>query len=133
MDKQERSEEQARAQLESIKEMMRDLRLAEAGDDEERVEECRTRIEEDPLSIEVRGGWVTVDCIGEPLEPEDYKILLCTGGPAVRLIGELDWVSGPTTVRLEHQDWGTLWTELPVSAEDEEVLLDYAGHFYYGN
>ena len=61
----------------------------------------------------------------------EYKITLCTGGPAVRIVGELD--NGyPHSASLEYQDWGTPWTAYWLKEEEEEILLEYAQCFYYG-
>lgn len=85
-------------------------------------ERCQA-IEEDPLSIEVRSGWHS---LGEEAGDEEFCILLATGGPAVRIIGELDR-DEPTKARLEVQDWFTPWTEY--AEADESVLLDYCRVF----
>lgn len=108
--------------------------------DEER-EEYRTRyhdrdqasesINEDPLSIEVRSDWHTPGDGNN--DPSEYKILLCTGGPAVRIIGDLDEHGQPDSVRLEYQDWFTPWTDYTeTTSEEDEALLTYAQHFYFG-
>lgn len=57
-----------------------------AGDCEDR-EEAERRIQEDPLSLEFRSGWVTSK---DEMEPEEFKLLLSTGGPAVQIIGEIN-------------------------------------------
>lgn len=61
--------------------------LRTARSDEER-EAAQTSIDEDPLSVEVRGDWHVPG--GEGAKPSEFMILLCTGGPAVRIRGELD-------------------------------------------
>jgi hypothetical protein len=87
-------------------------------------------IDEYPLSVEVRGGWHTP---GEKDEMKEYTILLCIGGPACRIIGDLSDGNVPSSARLEYQDWGTPWTEYFDFKDDErELLLAYAQHFYYG-
>lgn len=91
-------------------------------------EEAETRVHEDALSVEVRSGWTT---LGEELTAEEYCILLTTGGPAVRIVGDLDG-GEPTTARLEVQDWGTPWTEHITTGTDHEALLTYARCFYFG-
>ena len=92
-------------------------------------DEAEERINEDPLSVEFRGGWHGV---GETSEDEEYNILLCTGGPAVRIIGDLGSGGEAHSARLEYQDWGTPWTEYsPMTSEEREFLLAYASHFYY--
>jgi hypothetical protein len=99
---------------------------AEAGEAESR-EDAERRIAEDPLSIEVRSGWTS---LGEPLEAEDFNILLATGGPAVRIVGELSQ-GEPSRAWLEVQDWFTPWTEYVGASQD--VLLTYARQFYFGS
>lgn len=101
---------------------------AAAGDctDEE---DARQRIQEDPLSVKVRSDWASP---GEPLEAGEFRILLCTGGPAVRIVGELDQYGTPCRGRawLEYQDWGTPWTQYFGASSD--MLCQYASHFFFG-
>lgn len=85
-------------------------------------------IHDDPLSVEVRSDWQN---IGEELTPSEYCILLCTGGPACRIVGDLD--GEPTSARLEYQDWGTPWTELITTGSDHAALLTYARQFYFSD
>ena len=128
----ERAEEQAKAQLECIRELVAALEEAEAdiGDrtGEER-DEARQAIEEDALSVEGRSDWHE---IGGDSDPDEYCILLCTGGPAVRIIGRLDQYSEPESARLQYQDWSTPWQELILSSKDYATLLTYAQCFYFG-
>lgn len=125
---------QAQAQLESIRQLVQRLKVAnsDATDDEEEREAIRTAIEEDALSVEVRSDWYLPGQLPDALAPSEYRILLCTGGPAVQIVGSLDKYSQPESARLQHQDWFTPWTDLPLTAEDEKTLLAYAGVFYYG-
>lgn len=111
------------------------------GDAMESRDDVETRIGESPLSVQVRSGWYTPGD-NEGAKPEEYEILLCTGGPAVRIVGDLGAHGEPSSARIEGQDWGTPWTRWrgPTSktdpnalAEDiEPVLLDYARRFYFG-
>ena len=127
--------EQAGAQLDSISELVKALETAREhgeavlfGDtvDADRAEEA---IWEDAFSVEVRSGWYSP---GGDSEPSEYTILLCTGGPACRIIGELDEWCQPDTVRLEYQDWFVPWESYPLDAGEREALLVYANQFYYG-
>jgi hypothetical protein len=97
------------------------------------ADDAEQRIHEDPLSVQVREGWHSP---GENLPPAEFEILLCTGGPAVRMRGTLlDPDSQPDKPRLEYQDWGTPWTEYRPAAEVtryRETLLAYARQFWYG-
>lgn len=103
------------------------VRLREAADGCENQYAARDRIQEDPLTVQVRSGWATP---GDALNVEEFEILLCTGGPAVRIVGELDEYGQPDRAWLEHQDWGTPW--LRYFDVDEKVLLTYCREFYFG-
>lgn len=96
------------------------------ADDCESEEQARERIEEDPLSIEVRSDWVTV---GEEMTAGEFNILLSTGGPASRIMGELDDNREPRRAWLEVQDWFKPWTQY--FPADQDVLLEYARCFTY--
>jgi hypothetical protein len=96
----------------------------EAGDCESE-DDAQQRIEEDPLSVEVGGWWFAG---GDP-EPTEYRILLATGGPAVRIAGDLGQHGEAHSARLEVQDWWKPWTEYPC---DQDVLLEYVGRLYLG-
>ena len=100
--------------------------LEAAAGECESDEDARTRIEEDALSVEVRSGWTTP---GETMEAEDFAILLSTGGPAVRIRGELDR-GDPSRAWLEVQDWGRPWTQY--FPADQDTLLTYARCFSFG-
>lgn len=93
------------------------------------AEQARERIEESPLSVQVRSGWYQPGAEREP--PEEYEILLTTGGPALRIVGDLDANGTPTSARLQYQDWGTPWTE-HFAGPDHDDLLAYAQCFYFG-
>lgn len=117
-----RSKDQAQAQLESIIEMVQALDGDESGD-------AAQVIQDDPLEVQVRTGWYSP---GESVKPSEYTILLCTGGPACRIIGELTEHCEPHTARIEHQDWFKPWTDYPLNLEQTEAVLTYARQFYYG-
>lgn len=85
---------------------------------------------EGPLSVEVRSRWYVPD-EGDD-RPYEYRIVLATGGPAVQIIGKLGEDREPITAELQYQDWFTDWQKLPITGDDEEVLLEYARRFYYG-
>jgi hypothetical protein len=95
--------------------------------DEEGAERA---IDEDPLSIQVRGDWCSV---GEEADTKNgqFEILLTTGGPAARIMGEL-CDGQPYRAWFEYQDWFKPWTEVIVDHEDHETMLEYAQRFYFG-
>lgn len=93
------------------------------------ADDVRERIQEGPLSVEVRSGWYSP---GDDPEPEEFAILLSTGGPALRIRGELDDYKQPRRAWLEYQDWGTPWTEYHGEGLDSGALLTYCQQFYFG-
>lgn len=66
--------------------------LEEAANGNENEEEAREAIQNDALSVDVRSDWHAPGDKGDAME---YRILLCTGGPAVQIIGELDQCNQP--------------------------------------
>jgi hypothetical protein len=91
------------------------------------IEDAERCVDEDPLSIQVRSGW---QGLYEDLDPAEYEILLSTGGPATRIIGELDQYGCPCSAVLQAQDWFTPWTDY--ARCDEDTLLAYASRFLGG-
>lgn len=107
--------------------------LAELEDEAgecENEDEARERIMEDPLEVQVRSDW---HAPGElHATPSEFYILLCTGGPAVRIMGELDDALQPSRAWIEYQDWGTPWTHAVSIPLEQSTLLRYCAQFYYG-
>jgi hypothetical protein len=103
--------------------------LEETAGDCKDADEAREAIQEDPLSIEVRSGWSTP---GGEMEAEEFQILLTTGGPALRIVGELDQYKQPCRAWLEYQDWFTPWTEYHGDGVSNDDLLTYCQQFYFG-
>lgn len=120
--------DQAKAQLQSSTEMVGALRAAIDRDDS--LEQAVEAIHADALSVQVRSDWY--DPGSEDRSPAEYNILLCTGGPAVRIIGTLSEYLEPDSAHVQYQDWGTPWTDYPLTSEEEAIVLEYAQQFYYG-
>jgi hypothetical protein len=128
--------EQARAQFEYIYNGLAELEELETDEAEvvtfdgeafDDPDELRERLEQNPLSVQVRSGWAAP---GEILGADEYELLLCTGGPAVRIIGDLDGGEA-ATARLEYADWGIGWTDYPLSQSESNALCEYARLFYF--
>ena len=122
----DRAEGQAKAQLEGILELVKALEDGEEVDGQD----AREAITDDALSVAVRSDWHTP---GESREEAEYTILLCTGGPAVRITGTLATFSEPDSASIEYQDWFTAWQPLYTTVEEDAALLTYAQQFYFGD
>jgi len=127
---QEHAKEQAKLQYESIAEIVKELRDARESDDNDAVDIAERRMDESPLDIQVRSDWHSP---GTENTNAEYSILLCTGGPACRITGELNQYCEPETARIEYQDWFTAWADWPLDSAQEAVVLEYAQHFYFDN
>lgn len=98
------------------------------GDEMKDADEARERIQESVLSVQVRSGWRDVG--DDHGDPEEFCILLTTGGPALRIMGELDEHNEPSRAWLEYQDWGTGWTQY--FKVEQTTLLAFCSCFYFG-
>lgn len=99
--------------------------LEEAAGECESEDDARENIQEDALSVEVRSDWCNP---GETMEAAEFRIVLCTGGPHVELVGDLDRGT-PTSVRVLYRDWGDSGELFDF---DHDKVLRYCGQFYFG-
>lgn len=121
--------QQAQAQIDWISDAMRRYREAQAADGYADMESIEQEIYEDPLEISVRSMWTP---LGQEMQADEFRILLCTGGPAVQIVGDLDehgCVYG--NPRIEHQDWFEGWKTYPLTDEQQEALLAYCNVFNF--
>ena len=127
-------------QLETIKELYRNYKEAESNDDYETQEKMTYKAEVEALSVDFRSGW---SCSPDDLgSPEEFKILLSTGGPACQIIGNLDQSHQPIDIVIQYQDWGTPWEPLqlnctyadksPNITSDYKALEWFCNCFYFG-
>tara|TARA_R100001129_G_scaffold58335_1_gene40112 strand:+ start:121 stop:540 length:420 start_codon:yes stop_codon:yes gene_type:complete len=100
-------------------------------DQEEKLEEIRESILNSALSVEFRSGWCS--SLDEELVPEEFKILLSWGGPALRIIGDLDQYKQPENIKMQFQDWGTLWTDFEITEDQTKALNWFCNCFYFGD
>jgi len=128
-----------RGQLESIKELYKEFKKQE---DLEALgvgsnvanwtsEGIREKAQDEALSVEFRSGWYSSPESIADLKPEEFKILLAWGGPALRIIGELDEY-GPVNPKLQFQDWGTPWTDFEITEDQQKALNWFCNCFYFG-
>lgn len=128
------AKDQAKAQLESITEMVKALTVPNdekimAGSTEA-YDEALQAIQEDALSVQVRSDWHEVGANRTDVTNGEFEILLCTGGPAVRIMGKLENAE-PISAQIHYQDWGTPWTEYRLTSDEEETVLTYCRCFYF--
>lgn len=117
----------ARGWLETIREMVTTLRDAP---NEEAREAAQEAIQTAPLSIQIRDGWRNP---GAESTPHEYEILLSTGGPALRIVGDLNDYCEPASATLQWQDWFVPWTDYAdATTADDAVLTAFASVFYFG-
>ena len=104
-----------------------DLTHDEADEAQDRA---RERIQESALEVTVRTDWHAPGTTSDQ-KPTEFNILLSTGGPATRIIGELDEHGTPDRARFEFQDWGIPWTDIPAAGQSD-ALLSFAQCFFFG-
>jgi len=110
------------------------IRLRErcsASDHHDWAESIQQQIDELPLSVAVRSEWHEPG-LGGGNECGEYEIVLCTGGPAVRITGPLDRWERPDDAFLQCQDWGTPWQSVALRREDQLALWEFVRNFYFG-
>ena len=100
-----------------------------SSEEEEEIEQTRESILNSALSVEFRSGWSTNP---EELEIEEFKILLSWGGPALRVIGDLDQYKQPENIKMQFQDWGTPWTDFKITEDQQKALNWFCDCFYCG-
>jgi hypothetical protein len=76
-----------------------------------------------PLSVLIRSDWHEV---GAESTYSEFEILLSTGGPAVRVLGDLDSYSEPYRPGLQFSDWGVSWTDHPESNVRRVAVVRWA-------
>ena len=115
-----------------VENFKKDQQLQESNDYNQQ-DELRESILNSALSVEFRSGWYS--SLDEETKPEEFKILLSWGGPALRIIGELDDY-GPVNPKLQFQDWGTPWTDLndiwELNQNQQDALNWFCNCFYFG-
>ncbi len=102
----------------------------EQHDDMIDCERVQVAIDETPLALQVRDDWRSP--WEEETNPVEFLILLSTGGPACRIIGQLNSYGEAFDAEIQHQDWGTGWERLRLNDDDEEALNWFANRFYWG-
>ena len=103
-------------------------------EEEEEIEQIKESIVNSALSVEFRSGWYSpLYDRTRIIEPEEFKILLTWGGPALRVIGELNQYKEPENIKMQYQDWGTCWTDFQITENQKEALNWFCNCFYFGD
>ena len=121
----------AKGWLEEIVQMVEALEACTIGTEE--WEAAHDAITQAPLSVMVRDGWR--DPVSGTLSedgPEEFEILLSTGGPALRLYGQLGPYGQVNEPVLEYQDWATPWTEYVPARKHWPALETFCNQFWFG-
>ena len=119
--------EAARSQFEKIAGLVLALQSADVF----ARQDAEERIHGDALEVMIRSSWHAPGRDGVDV-PIEYCILLCTGGPVVRIVGDLNKYGEPVSARIEHQDWFNpfeIWVGNCGSVE--KILLAYARCFNF--
>src|SRR5690606_26612098 len=128
---------QAKAQVESIVELIQFLEWDWGGlaydeipenCDYQSREDVEQAIQEMPLSIEVRSGWVSSV---HDFTPNEFRIVLCTGGPHVEIRGDIGLHGEPQDVKVFYADWSERG-EYDLSDEEREAVQQFCDQFYFG-
>jgi len=119
---------QAKAQIASI------IEAIEENTDEDgelNFDAFREWAEEDALSVEVRSGWQSV---GETLTADEFRIVLCTGGPHVEIQGEFNCHGEPGRYRVMYSDWFQGMACYRCETEEEDDAVEkFLSCFYFGD
>ena len=116
----------------ALVELAEALRDAIESGEEYAIDAAGRAIDEDPLEVRVRSGWYSPGA--QPGKPEEFEILLSTGGPAMRIRGQLDEYGQPETFRVEVQDWFQPWQSfVGMTGKQGDLIRDYyLSQFYFG-
>lgn len=120
--------DQAKPYADEVKRLAAGLKRARDERDDEALDRFTEAVENDALSIEYRSGWTSV---GESLTIDEFCITLCTGGPAVRIVGELsDGYPVQNRCRMEVSDWFKPWTQYGIGDDElSQAITEYANVF----
>ena len=115
--------------IESMVEYFKKDQQLQESNDYNQQDELRESILNSALSVEFRSGWYSSP--EDETKAEEFRILLSTGGPALRIIGKLDDY-GPIEPKLQFQDWGTPWTDFEITEDQQKALNWFCNCFYFG-
>ena len=83
-------------------------------------------VRQEPLEVATRSQWANFQ---DEFESSDFKILLCTGGPAVRIFGSCEG-GYPSDIELQHQDWFTPWETVHSLSDNQKDAMEWFCNFF---
>ncbi len=89
-------------------------------------EDAETAIQVDALCVEYRSDWSNPS---EELKPAEFRIVLCTGGPHVEIVGDIDHHGEPSSPRIIYKDWGDSGELFDF---DRDAIFQYCGFYVMG-
>lgn len=95
--------------------LMRDFYWGSHVDPDTLRESIDEQAREWPLSVEYRcSGW---QLSATACEPDEFRILISWGGPAVAVFGDISCSGYPVDPELKGQDWGVSWESVDCDSE----------------
>lgn len=91
------------------------------------TEDVIDTVKDNALSVEVRSTWTTNT---ESFEAEEFRIVLCTGGPHVEIRGNIGLHGQPEDPEVYSSDWFEGLQRFPLA--DYDALEWFCGLFYFG-
>ena len=122
--------------VQNIIQLHTDWRLALDDGNNLRVEEIERKVDERPLSVEVRSGWSATSA---QWTADEFRILLGTGGPSFQIVGEVSDYGEALNPQMQYQDWFQPWTSCgycyddDFEAEGKAALHWFCNRFYFGD
>ena len=95
-------------------------------DEEISTDRISDLVYEQPLEVSTRSDWQQSQ---EDYEASEFNILLCTGGPAVRIFGSCD-DGYPQNIELQHQDWFTPWETVHNVSDNQKDAMEWFCNFF---
>lgn len=124
------AKEQAEAQVRTIVDLVEALEEAKDLDDYRAIDEARERMYENLLSVEYRSSeWRLASDYYRQMEggeaPDEYRAVLCTGGPHVEIVGGLTEHGEPASFQVQYNDWFRSMEKLSLSPREEKAVRTY--------
>ena len=95
-------------------------------DEEIDTDRINDLVSEQPVEVSTRSDW---ESNSEEYEASEFNILLCTGGPAVRIFGSCE-DGYAENIELQHQDWFTPWETVHSLSDNQKDAMEWFCNFF---